>query len=532
MKDNYLIFVLTSFCSLTIFYYEYFTTPLIVIKDLSILIGIESINSFSEYINAIKTGTLLDIQPIRDITFFFDLYMKRNFEYFQERISNVIIWFLISLEFFKFSKKFFKDKLIHFLFSFSFTFHPLVIQITAWPIARKHLLAFYFILLTLKYFQDNKSLKSVIAFILSLLSHPLYLLVPVVLLIVDFLKVQTAPTFYLKRYFKKFIPLFIVSLIIGLANIYYYDEIFTKALGNFKYSRENSIADRILSLFRYFSQILYPFVYSSFYDKGSLLNIIGVPIGVIFSFVSFKYLGVVTTIKYVGLFVAALFPTIINMTNIFVSDTYALLPLFSVFIIIASIIAKSQKTYNKVVVVCILLSLNTLFVYRSYKEITPFFSEEVNFWKNAYEKEKACPNLYYYSYFLLLSYKTQDLGLKIANDVFRRKCIWFSKNTYINFLAYQTRYLVLSNHDKYKNVERIINTYLDKGLYFKLALAVLQIKDKRIEEGLKTLKEVNQHNTAITEKEDGIVKFMIDYCKTNDDTTCKQFLYLIKEEAQ
>ncbi len=506
-------------------YFGFFQADQIYNKDLDVFHSLKSINSIAQYFSNILTGRILDIQPIRDLSLIIDIRLANLFKYPIQRITNILIWLVICCSFYKLLLKKFHSISFAFCLSLILFSHPIIIQSTAWTLARKHLLATMFIMFFIYNLEKNNKLKDIVFFSLSLLSHPIFLFTPIWVVIKDKLDQELKfSTIVLKRYY-----LFLVSLTIGTANIIYYNKVFFGILQYEKYSLDNSIGERILAISRYFYQILVPIHYSSFYSHSSIENALGIPIAVLFVFLSYKLLAKDNFIKYLSLFFIALLPVTINMTNIFINDTYAILPTISLILIIAHILGKDLQKYKKQKSIFLVLVL-LFFTYQSQKEMKYFTQGKYVYLKNSYEKEQNCQNLYYLSSELMQDFKKLKEGLKLTKKVFDTNCKWFNAHNSYAYIALQVKFLAL--YDKV-NLDRAlvtINEYSKIAPYLKLAKVIIHFKREESHKAIATLNEIlSIKNIGFIDVSDPLIVHLQNICKERSEKECKSYNNLFNQ---
>lgn len=150
---------------------EYILAPIVNAKDF-----------FSIY-----SGEVIDIQPVRDLTYWIDLKIQPYFTFNTYKMTNLIIWYLcFVLIYFMFvgfneTYKIQISKIACLVIAGIILMHPSMSIPIAWISSRKHLLAFMFILLAttlhLRFLRNNLKrffFFSQLAFVLSLLSHVIY----------------------------------------------------------------------------------------------------------------------------------------------------------------------------------------------------------------------------------------------------------------------------------------------------------------------------------------------------------------------
>ncbi len=307
------------------------------------------IKNIRDYFNFVLTGKILDLQPIRDLSYLFDIQIKKKFSNYSYHFTNLLIWFLSLIESYRILKFFNRNYLIRFLLISLLAFNPLTAVSVSWIAARKHLLAYFFILIATRYFLQyfkKLRLKHIIFiclnYLLSCLSQPLLVFWPLSVVFYYYIK-------KIKINFKLLLPLFFIAIVIISLNLYYYSHNYLLAsmgVSKFVSTLENPIGYLLLEIGRYLYQLLNPFsVLPTPHYTGSFQNLLGIIILAILIFSIYRIiLSKKLTLLYpIFIFFLALAPVTIQTTNVFAMDSYLLLPLFSFFILLAILIKKINK---------------------------------------------------------------------------------------------------------------------------------------------------------------------------------------------
>jgi hypothetical protein len=318
---------------------------LISYDDWQIVYPLYGIRSIKDYIEGIKTGAILDLQPLRDLSYKLDFFIKDFIPFYSYHLTNVFLWFAICFIFFNLlinlSAKS-SQKNINLILSITllFAFSPVSISSIAWISARKHLLTTFFILLSTyeitKLETNNEltgysKLKIFVFYTLSLISQPINLVWPIWAIIYLYSKKSIQQTKDLT------LGLFSSMTIIGVINFYYFKYYYFK-LGFLKFvniSMIDAIKLLFLSLGRYFIIFLNPLkALPTPHDSHSIYNFIGPLLLIIFSFFIFYYKKnrLKNILWYLYFFAPLLLVS--YKTNVFNSDTYTLNSFVGLFILV------------------------------------------------------------------------------------------------------------------------------------------------------------------------------------------------------
>lgn len=331
-----LVFLLTF---LIVLYKSYLIRdPLIQRDDIELIYPIKSLTSFTEYINAVQKNDILDVQPLRDLSFYFNVRIFELTGLSTFHIFNFLFFIFSVFLFFKILQRlnFTKNQTMTGLIIFAI--HPVMICSVGWISARKHSLGLIFILLATYDFLKSERLswKSCLFLSLSLMSHQIFGLWSIWILIYGGVK-------RLKLSMVSKLSILSVSGIIMGIGIY---KTFILKNGNNTYqyySNYENLSRYVLSLGRSTSLIVFPSNLSAIYSQSNPLNLIGIASLVVILF--FFYKSANRRNIFLWLLLAGLIhlPTFIT----FVHESYLFLPLIcfliSIFYFINGLHAKYQR---------------------------------------------------------------------------------------------------------------------------------------------------------------------------------------------
>lgn len=297
-------------------------------------------------------------------------------------IENVI-WHLINtmLVFYLGTKLHLKSLQCFFL-AFVFAFHPLQLESVAWIAERKNLLyAFFFLLSILFYFNYNNKQKIkylflvYLFFIFSLLSKPSAVVLPLILILLDFFIFKKK----FKTYFKEYTLFFLLSLAFGLITILSQEEA-KFLLNTHNYPLINKIGIFGFGIFHYISKFLIPINLSAFYSYPQFLNNITV-FGIITLIAFFLLLYVLVKYKYYLILFGLLFfmaniilvLQVVPFGDAITADRYMYLPIIGLLLSIIYFVEKYN--FYKVVVFIVMLIFGGITFTRAilWKDSLPLF---------------------------------------------------------------------------------------------------------------------------------------------------------------
>lgn len=311
------------FLTLILCYSPVLFTNSVVNPDAQIIVPhLMSISGPVDYLERLISFRTIDIQPVRDLSFFVDILIFKYSQINTLTFFNLILWWGGCLILGKIILKLFADlteeKIFWLLLCFSV--YPLFGPSVEWGMARKHLLCFYFILLATNAWMENKKI-SIVYYILSVLSQPISLLWPI------------WAYFYLKDK-KKIIPYLVFMITFIVINFFYYEQspVFKQLFGT-KTNELFDVPEKILALGHYAFQILFPYLLSINYELGHWSDLAALPISVILISFLWKKTSDKTFLLSWSLFLFLPIAIIITKAS-FLYDTYLLIPASGIFIIL------------------------------------------------------------------------------------------------------------------------------------------------------------------------------------------------------
>lgn len=132
------------------------------------------------YLKALVNLDTLDFQPIRDLTLYFDIFVYDQTGYTIGVLLNCIIWAGSCYQILRILESELEESpgWQHFFIVLCFSVYPIFYNTVNWGIARKHLLAFFFILVATRNLGDwkvglKRPIAVIIPYTLSVLSLPI-----------------------------------------------------------------------------------------------------------------------------------------------------------------------------------------------------------------------------------------------------------------------------------------------------------------------------------------------------------------------
>lgn len=508
----YFVMILVS----AFIYAPMFGAPFIIDVDNFLIDELKSISSISEYISAWGKYQIHDLQPVRDASLIIDRELSKAFGISTYLYTNFLLWLIIVYLIIHVSFKYSKLSYINTCLVLGmYLCHPIFIKSVSQVGVRKHLLAFIFILMFFKEFLKKPesvktNSKACLYFLLSLLSQPINIFIPVWALY----HLRFVKKLDLRKIAIRLSPYFIMSLIIGVINLWWYQEIDQAAIGVAKYSSENMFGDKILAVGRYFSFFLIPINFSGFYGKESILCVLGIFIGPLYMFFSYKSLKKVHFVSLLVLFFCAILPVTINLFLTFVSETYFLFGSLTLFCILILII---QKIKNEKIVSFGLILMLGLNLYQSTRLLRVNINKD-QYFQIAYNNDQNCINLNYLVQDLFYQEKVKE-AVHYGTLLINRKCSWYNKETHQDFSLMIAKILVYSN-GQFEARERKLIKLAQVNYHLKLALALFYIRENRASIVEPILKEGIEHKVTFPTKSI-VMKDIIKFCQTTSKHGCE-----------
>ncbi len=313
-----LLFIIFFIATVAINHDVVFQDPILNYDDKPLLYPIETIGGVKEYFQEILSSEAIkDLQPVRDLTFLFNIKIHETFGHSLFHAVNALISTGIVFLCFKILLLLGIRFRGAYLWSFLILTHPLMVSSVGWISARKHSLAVFFLLFFLYELLKKKelNLKSAIFYSLSILSHPITAPVPFLLIA-------------LRRFRDlKFLYILLPFSIIFSANFY---KSFVMGLNNTKFIEKgifDILSSAVLSFGRSYQLILFPMHQAISYFEGSILNLMGILAFVVFQYVSFKLVGFK---KFCFFFTAQILCWVLTAPY-FVNDTYLYSMMITIF---------------------------------------------------------------------------------------------------------------------------------------------------------------------------------------------------------
>jgi hypothetical protein len=299
--------------------------PVLERDDQHVLRFLKTWNEVKFLVSSGRWGELAAGQPVKDLSLRLDVWLSHVLGQGTFHWTNLVLWLLCCWVGLRVLEADTGPSLPRRIGMLLFAFHPIFVGSVGWISARKHLLSFLFILLaTWEVLKLNGSRwRSLGWYLLALLSQPIHLLWPVW----AFLRGRFVEKAGSERARRMISTAQIASAPLaaaGLANVLYYSGLYVTHANAEKWASETGPAISLLALGRYATNLLFPVRLATIYDPGSILGVAGLlalPAVLVF------FRKIPKARLAVSWLVFALLPLAVvtaRMTQIYVSDTYAL----------------------------------------------------------------------------------------------------------------------------------------------------------------------------------------------------------------
>jgi len=372
-----------------------FNRPILSYDDPLLISPLYELTSIADYFMFVKTGKIFDFLPVRDFFYYFDIRLSSFFNWYSFQLGNFFLWLITLFTLFSISRIFLNES-----HSFALVFligcSPLSVSSVAWISAKKHLLSLVFMLFLLRlylrppvFFRKSFVFSFSLSFLVLLISfsHPINLPVVFLIFIYEWIFLR------FNRWRLLIAPFLTMLFSLGI-HFYYYRYVFSSLNSGISKTTLNLFDNldlKFLSLGRYF--------YLSFFQfdslptpryPGSWQNVFGLCLFFLLSLVVYFFYKkkhpnrLLLLFFFTGILLSLSLP-IVQVANVFVSDTYFLTGQLFFFLFMIVLIKDYLPPFFKVffqvyIFVLVIFSFNyskvfldtkTLFTYAVAHEPTP-----------------------------------------------------------------------------------------------------------------------------------------------------------------
>ena len=296
---------------------------------------IDGYQNISHYFELLFSYMTLDVQPVRDLSLWFDWIIFKKFDVNIVIIHNVVLWAGILTVIERLTVFLFpviKEKVNHSLVLL-YGVYPLFAASICWGVTRKHILAYLFILLATEAFLKKRNLfLFTIFYFLSIFSQPITLPWPIwatLYLILNREKISAQV---------RLIPAYVIMIVGIIFNYKYYAySVVFKTYYESKTENPLEVADKFLALGHYIYQLVLPYWSATAYQLGHHSVWIGI---LIFTFIILALLRTKIDRRWLMIWGSFFFfPLAVVLTNPHIlSDNYLLTSSFAFFVILIKVI--------------------------------------------------------------------------------------------------------------------------------------------------------------------------------------------------
>jgi hypothetical protein len=509
MKEKFLrrpIFFTTFLLSLvlTLIHYPHFIHDTILKRDdIDLIVPMSKVTGIGDYIDMVSSNQILDVQPLRDLSFLCNTLLADKFNLPTFHLTNLFLFLLAIyllgkiLDVLKFNKSYIFAGMI------LFALHPVMVAAVGWISARKHILGLVFILYSLYDYLKNKNvtLKGSLGYLGAILSHQIFILFPVWVF---------ADSLIGKRTLRKSIfGLYATVGFIVLTMAYY--KSFYLQMANVSYttfSLAENISRFVLSMGRAVSLMIVPAVLSGAYYQGSIWNLVGLPLMVLILFLCYKNPKRKETLSFALLAALTLLPSYIA----FIHDTYLYLPLVC-FLIIASYLLSTFETKIPKSVLFASFSLVTLlFFVQSFRTSLMWVSDK-DLWANSYAHEGSPFSA------IMLGAQLFPVDQNLALDLMHDGAKEFDLRSNKQAMEYFLKSIYVANVPVSKKIKILKDCQVRNDVYEGyLGLVLLEGDQTQEKEGLQILQRLLQPGVVYSENTEGsrISAAIKNLCQEND----------------
>lgn len=288
-------------------------------------------------------------------------------------VTNLLLHILNTLLVFWLIFLFSNKTLLSLITALLFAVHPLHVESVAWITERKDVLSTFFFLQAIIYYLVYKEKKkvsyyylSIFTFILALLSKPMVVTLPLVLLLCDYLFHRE----FNRRNLLEKIPFFVLSIIFGMATLFIVQ---TPSSAEGQSTFSNSLINVLMAcrgIIFYLYKMVAPFSLSALYPPPKVINILSPeyflpPILLVFLIVAIFYSRKRTRVIAFGslFFFVTILPVIqiMHVGSAIVADRYMYIPSIGLFYIVGLALYNMymwKNSFEKVRKVSVILFLS------------------------------------------------------------------------------------------------------------------------------------------------------------------------------
>jgi hypothetical protein len=309
---------------------------------------LQQISGPLNYFQKMASLELIDVQPLRDLSLFIDLFFYDHLSLNTFVLQNLLWWWASCFIILELLTKMFpnceKKKVT--LLIIAFSVYPLFSTTIVWGMARKHLMSFFFITLaTEALILSRKKIIIITCYLLAMLSQPIGILWPI--WAIGYVSFQKKD---FKKDFMSIFPVLVgIALFAGIWNHHYYHSSKVYLL-HFAPKPDTFFkpADQILALGHYVSDLVIPYFPSFQYTLGHWSTLVGLLLLTLLSTTLYKFKKLKSSSLWVLFFLFPLIPILTQPEMM--QDTYLLIPSLGVLILILQNIPNLSERFLYVMI--------------------------------------------------------------------------------------------------------------------------------------------------------------------------------------
>jgi len=445
--------------------------------------------------------------PLTNLSWAID-YSLAELNPFIFHFHNIVLHLLnVVLIFLLFKNYLIKNKEIAIITASLFAIAPIHVESVAWITERKDVLytAYYLIsiIFYLRYIDEKKNkflLLAFLSFVFSIFSKGMAASLPLLLIVIDYFK--NRKLFAIKTILEK-IPFFIISLIMGILNIFAQRDFY--GIRKDVYSISEQISFSSYSFVQYIIKSFIPYKLSAFYpypeeSTSSEFWLFIIPvfiiIGVFIYSIIKKRKNIVLGISFFVLNIIFVLQLFLHNTEAIISERYAYLSSIGIYFLFALLINYfKEKNNNKNLIKYSFIILLLIFSIMSFNR-NKVWQNDLTLFLDAHEKQ---PNSYIITNNIGNSY-LRNKDLKNA-EIFFKKTIELNPN-------YSTAYSNLGG------VLGLQNNFKDALYYFNKIIKIDNKKALLYSNRAQIYLQKKDYDNAINDC-DTALKINKEFCKAN-----------------
>lgn len=415
--------------------------PLLKRDDQILVEPLRGVRSVPEFLAHATASTNPDLQPLRDVSLMADVLLTRATGYGSFHAQNLLLWLIACALVTSLARPWVKDEFTLKAWALLFALHPSYVMTVSWVAARKHLLAFVFLLLTLLALRALLRAETpaaitrriawiCLAYVASVFSQPVDLFLPVWIALLFALAPHARAWAARHRHATIALLAALGALMAGSfwATYHHYEayyrlyDLTPEKAGSLSLGAHAPLGQSLLALGRYFYQIVAPTKLALLYSESSMENLAGLVALPLFALLCFRALGARVTVLALGFFAILLALVLVKIQTIFVSDTYALGASLGVWYLLIALwlrgAPRSPRLRYAAVAAWMILAAT---LHARAFALARTWSDDEAVWRNAYELEPNCDDSMGYAFFLFARGANEE-AIPVTQFHLRNQC--------------------------------------------------------------------------------------------------------------